>query len=65
MALTLAGRRDGVLSQARDLLLEQVEGATVVTSAGDAGVESEAQAIVATAAELLGGLDLCVNCAGI
>ncbi len=65
VAVALAGRRDEVLSEARDRLLRNVEDATVVTAAGDAGVESEAQAIVTTAVEGLGGLDLCVNCAGI
>jgi NAD(P)-dependent dehydrogenase (short-subunit alcohol dehydrogenase family) len=63
--VVLAGRREDVLSGARDRLREQVDGAIVEIAAGDAGVESQAQGIVAGAAERLGGLDLCVNCAGI
>ena len=65
VAVALAGRREEVLDEARDRLLGNVDGAAVVTAAGDAGVESEARAMVATAVEQLGGLDLCVNCAGI
>ena len=65
VAVALGGRREEVLSESRDRLRADVDGATVEIAAGDAGVEQEAHAMVATAVELLGGLDLCVNCAGI
>jgi gluconate 5-dehydrogenase len=65
VAVALGGRREDVLIEARDRLRADADGATVEIASGDAGVEREAQAMVATAVELIGGLDLCVNCAGI
>lgn len=64
VALVLSGRREGVLREAQEKLGSTADGARVEIAAGDAGVESEANAIVETAVARLGKLDLCVNCAG-
>lgn len=64
VAVGLAGRREEVLREARNQLLKEVEGATVEIGPGDAGVEADAHAMVNSIVERLGGLDLCVNCAG-
>ena len=62
-ALVLAGRREDVLTEAQRRVSTQ--GAFVAVAAGDAGNESDAQAMVKAAVDEFGRLDACVNCAGI
>jgi NAD(P)-dependent dehydrogenase (short-subunit alcohol dehydrogenase family) len=65
VSLALAGRRLEVLESAREALLQQTPPVRVETVDGDAGVYEEAVRIVARSVELLGGVDICINCAGI
>jgi len=65
LAVAIAGRREHVLEEARSRLETIGAGVALHTVAADAGQEAEAQRIVRLAEERLGGLDLCVNCAGI
>jgi NAD(P)-dependent dehydrogenase (short-subunit alcohol dehydrogenase family) len=64
-SIALAGRREDVLHAAGAKLRQINPDIEVVTVAGDAGDEQAARAIVETAATRLGGLDACINCAGI
>jgi len=63
--VVLSGRRAAVLSEAAAKLEEAVAGASVSAIAGDAGVEADAQAVVAEVLDVHGGLDILVNCAGV
>jgi NAD(P)-dependent dehydrogenase (short-subunit alcohol dehydrogenase family) len=65
VAVALCGRRETVLRDAQQLLRASTDGATVEVVPGDAGVEAEAARIVNTVVHRLGGLDLCVLCAGL
>jgi len=60
----ISGRREEVLREARQKLIEEVDGATVETVAGDSSVEAEAKRIVGATVDRLGGLNLVANCAG-
>ena len=64
-ALVLAGRREGVLNEAAERLVAATPGLEATVVAGDAGVEADAHRIVDVAVRTYGGLDVCVNCAGI
>lgn len=65
VAVALSGRREEVLAHAKKGLEAEVDGAEVVALAGDSGVEADAHRIASGAVEQLGGIDLCVNGAGI
>ena len=62
--VAIAGRREDVLLEARESLEAIAAGASIAVVAGDAGIESQAQAIASSCVEQLGRLDVCVNCAG-
>ena len=64
VTVVLSGRREGVLKEAKQRLVEGDNGADVLTIAGDASDEAQAQQIVESAVEQLGRIDYCVNCAG-
>jgi NAD(P)-dependent dehydrogenase (short-subunit alcohol dehydrogenase family) len=64
VAVALSGRRDQVLQEAKERLEAEVDGAEVVIVAGDSGVEADAHRIAEAAIDELGGVDLCVNGAG-
>lgn len=63
--VTISGRREGVLGEARDKIKALHSGAEVEIHAGDAGVEPEARSMVGTAVERFGRLDILVGAAGI
>ena len=65
VSVSLAGRREDVLSAAAERLRSSAGDATVAYVAGDAGDEDDAARIVQSTVEQLGALDYCVNCAGI
>jgi NAD(P)-dependent dehydrogenase (short-subunit alcohol dehydrogenase family) len=64
VAVALTGRREGILGQAKERLEEEIDGAEVVTAAGDAGVEADARRLVKSVLDDLGGVDVCINGAG-
>lgn len=64
-ALVLSGRRDAVLAAAAERVNAAVPGAQVVIAAGDGAKATEAEAVVQTAVDELGGINVCVNAAGI
>ena len=63
--VVISGRRENVLADAREEIKKQHFGAEVEIHAGDAGVESAARAMVGTAVERFGRLDILVGAAGI
>jgi NAD(P)-dependent dehydrogenase (short-subunit alcohol dehydrogenase family) len=63
--VVLSGRRESVLGEAQSHIKGTHSSAEVEILAGDAGVESEAQAMVAAAVEHFGRLDILVGAAGI
>lgn len=65
VSVALAGRREAVLEDAKEKLKGVSPDARVVTAAGDAGVEEQAQRIVDTAMRLLASIDVYIGCAGI
>jgi NAD(P)-dependent dehydrogenase (short-subunit alcohol dehydrogenase family) len=65
LAVAIAGRREHVLDEARSRLEAIDGGPEIHTFVGDAGNEGDAKRIVQLADERLGGIELCVNCAGI
>jgi NAD(P)-dependent dehydrogenase (short-subunit alcohol dehydrogenase family) len=64
VAVALTGRREEVLAGARRQLCEELPDATVVSVAGDAADEGDAERIVRASVDVLGRLDLAINCAG-
>ncbi len=65
VSLSLAGRRRDVLEAAAGTLRELDDRIDVAAVDGDAGVEDDARRIASRTVELLGRLDICINCAGI
>lgn len=63
--VVISGRREGVLTEARGKIKELHSSSEVEVSAGDAGVEAEAQSMVGRAIECFGRLDILVGAAGI
>jgi NAD(P)-dependent dehydrogenase (short-subunit alcohol dehydrogenase family) len=63
-AVLLMSRRDDALEAARGALLEQVPGAKVATSAGDASDEAAVRTALAKACQLEGRLDILVPTVG-
>jgi NAD(P)-dependent dehydrogenase (short-subunit alcohol dehydrogenase family) len=61
----ISGRRGNVLAEARHKIVEQHSSAELAIHAGDAGAESVARAMVGTAVERFGRLDILVGAAGI
>jgi 3-oxoacyl-[acyl-carrier protein] reductase len=64
-AVALSGRRESVLTEARDRLRSVVPGAEVETIRADGGVQADAKLMVDRTVAALGGLTVLVNCAGI
>jgi NAD(P)-dependent dehydrogenase (short-subunit alcohol dehydrogenase family) len=64
-AVALSGRRESVLTEAATRLRSLVPDAKVETIRADGGAQAEAQLMVDRTVELLGGLTVLVNCAGI
>ena len=63
--LVLSGRREAVLVEAMNKITESSPDTAVEIFAGDAGVEEQSNAMVATAIEHYGRLDVLVGAAGI
>lgn len=64
VSVMLSGRREEKLREAKEGLDADADGAKVAYSAGDSSVEADAKRIVSETVDALGGIDICVNCAG-
>ncbi len=61
----ISGRRVAVLEEAAAAVRSRVPGAVIAIHPADAGDDVAANALVQAASEEFGGLDVCINCAGI
>ena len=64
VSVMLSGRREEKLREAQERLEADHGDAKVAYSAGDSSVEADAKRIVSATVDALGGIDICVNCAG-